>query len=237
MKNRIFKTSLFVLAFAAAGFAILLQRQARAGLELEAAELRRSNAALAPVREENTRLKAQAAAPRVEAVPVAAAVEAAPAAPAVENRDPTQDMVGAEQLQQAGFATPAAAFQTFIWAALKGREDVMAASLYLSETARAQLAGVHGGMDASGRKKFPTPESIAVTFMADEVLEKVLRLHITSVAETAPGEAKLTARVITRTGRTRSSSFPLRQVDGAWRIALSDGNVEGMIQSLRGKEP
>lgn len=242
MKNRIVKTSLFTAVAALTVAAVILQRQARASLREEADELRRRNAALADVRAEHARLSAPApllappvaAPPRTEPAPMAASVSPVPAA---ENRDPTQGMVAAAHLRDAGHATAADAFQTLIWAALNGRDDVLAGSLSMSAAAREKLAAVLARMDATTRKKYAQPESIPALLLAEDILQKTLQLHISKVEPTADDTATVTARITTRTGRVRSQPFAMRQTNGKWTYAFDDKTIDAMIESLSRQRP
>jgi hypothetical protein len=238
MKKHLLTTSLFTVVVAAAAVAVVFQRQARAELRAEADELRRSNAALAGVRTENERLKAPTPPPPSPTAPSQA--ELAPVAtpaPAAENRDPTQGMVAAEHLRDAGHATADTAFQTLVWAALKGHDEVLAGSLSMSEASRAKLSAVLARMDATLRKKYPQPASIPAQLLAEEILEKTLQLHIGKVEPTADDAATITTRITTRTGRVRSQPFAMRRVDGKWTLALGDQMIDSMIQSLSRPRP
>lgn len=238
MKSLCFKSALFGLVLVAAVGAIVTQRQARAALEREGDALRRRNAELASVRAENQRRVAEAAQPPpapLPATPAPAAI-AAPA-PAAEQRDPTQGMVATEHLRAAGHATPAAAFQTIVWAALHGDDALLTGSFSMSESARGKLAALLAGLDAGARKKFLTPESIPAMLLAEEMLKKILQLHIAHVEATGDDTAKLQAKITTRVGRVASQTFPMRRVDGKWTLALDDQMVDSTIKGLAEKRP
>lgn len=241
MKSRIIPFTLFAAVILSSVLAIAAQRRARAALQNEAAELRRDTAALAHIREDNRRLVAEAA--RVAATPVAAPAATAETAPAptapataAENRDPTQGMVAAEHLQSVGHATPAAAFQTMVWAALNGQNETLNACFSMSDAARAKLAGVLARLDQKTREKFTVPESIPAMLLAEEMLKKVLRLHITGIDTASEDAATAHTKITTRVGRINSQSFPMRRVNGRWTVALDDQMVDSMIRSLSRKE-
>lgn len=240
MKSLVLKSTLFVAVIVASLLLIASQRQARATLEAEAADLRRLAARLPETREANRRLVAQAAQAAAAPTPAAAA-SPTPVAPspqaAEENRDPLQGMVAAEHLRSAGHATPADAFQTVVWAALHGEEALLLGSFSMSDSARAKLTTLLAGMDAEARKKFTTPESIPALLLSGEVLKKILRLHIVRVDLAGEDAAQVHTKVTTRVGRIASQAFPMRRANGKWTLALDDNMIDSMIESLSRKRP
>jgi high-affinity K+ transport system ATPase subunit B len=237
MRNLVVSGAVFAVIVTAVVVGIVSQRRARTALQAEAAQLRRSNAALVAARQENVRQKAELAvddSPAREGVAVSQG-ETGPAA--AEHRDPTQGMVKVELFQPAGHATPAAAFETMVWAALQGRDDVLADTLTMSAAARTKLVELLSRMEPATRKKVSTPEAVPALLLAEEILRKALSLHISGVEMAGDDGATLTARMTSRTGQTSTSRFTLRRVEGRWRIALEDGMIDAMIRSLGQPNP
>ncbi|MEO5960947.1 MAG: hypothetical protein ABIR80_17715 [Opitutaceae bacterium] len=240
MKNLVITSALFAVVAIASILAIASQRRSRAALETEAADLRRQTARLVQEQVESQRLATQIArevpAPVASAAPVATST--APAVtPTVENRDPSQGMVATEHLRAVGHATPGDAFQTLVWAALNGQDELLAGSFSLSDGARAKLETLLAGMDANARKKFTVPESVPALLLAREILKKTLRLQIVSVDATADDTATVHTKITTRVGRLSSQSFPMRRVNGKWTFAAEDKMIDSMIESLSRQRP
>ena len=82
------------------------------------------------------------------------------------NRDPEQGLVRLENFREVGQATPAAAFQTFGWAALKGEDDKLAQLIAFSADARAKTEAVVAALPEAARAKYSTPEKRAALFFA-----------------------------------------------------------------------
>jgi hypothetical protein len=233
MRNTFVRVALFALVVAATIVGVVIQRRIRARLHEEANDLRRSNAAMASAREE-IRQPIEISSSAVSEQPSPAGAAASDNAPpaTVVNRDPTAGMVNVEQLDFAGQSTPAAAFQTLHWAALHGRDDVLAETLAVSDSARAKLGELRSRMEATTRQKFPTPESIPALLLAEEVLRKALSFQISNVEHSGGDVATLTVRTTSRTGLTSTSRFTMRQVNGKWCCALEDELIDAMIRSL-----
>jgi hypothetical protein len=240
MKNRVIMSALFAAVALASVLAIVSQRRSRAVLETEAADLRRQSARLAQEQVDSQRLAAQVArevpAPVAPVAPVATPTAPA-AAPTPENRDPSQGMVATEHLRSVGHATPGDAFQTMVWAALQGQDELLAGSFSLTDGARAKLEALLVRMDANTRKKFTVPESVPALLLTGEMLKKILRLQIVGVDATAADTATVHTKVTTRVGRLSSQSFPMRYVNGKWTLALEDKMIDSMIESLSRPRP
>ena len=100
-------------------------------------------------------------------------IQATAAAEALaQNRDPTQGLMRLEYFQEVGQATPSAAFQTLIWAAVKGDDDRVAGLLSVTGEARAQAQAIIAGLPDAMRETYPTPEKLAGLALANIVLDQ-----------------------------------------------------------------
>ncbi len=89
-----------------------------------------------------------------------AAQTANDAASLASNRDPQRGLVRLENFQNVGQATPNAACQTLVWAALKGDEVALEKLLYLSGTARAKAETILANLPQAAQADW-TPEKLA----------------------------------------------------------------------------
>lgn len=84
----------------------------------------------------------------------------------VNNRDPEKGLMRLEYFQNKGQATPMAAFQTFVWAAMKGEDATLAGMIAMDTAAREKGMAVVAALPEETRVKYPTPEKLAALFFA-----------------------------------------------------------------------
>jgi hypothetical protein len=134
----------------------------------DAAAARQVHAELLRARAEVTRLAESAEAKHQQKL-----IQSAAAAEALaNNRDPTQGLMRLEYFQEVGQATPSAAFQTLIWAAVKGDDDRVAGLLTVTGAARAQAQAIIAALPEAMRATYPTPEKLAGLALANIVLDQ-----------------------------------------------------------------
>lgn len=155
-----------------------------AWLRREAGQLRRQSVSPATLRDENARLRAlaerlrdepataieqgaQRAESRRDADRPAAADETEAALAA--NRDPERDFVLVENFQNAGRASPSAAFQTLVWAAANNDQNTLTSILTFDPEVRRQLEARIAALPEAVRASYPTPERLAALFFAELV--------------------------------------------------------------------
>jgi hypothetical protein len=86
------------------------------------------------------------------------------------NRDPQRGLVRLENFANAGQATPSAAFQTLVWAALKGDEATLARLLLLSPPARSAAEELIASLPEDMRRPW-TPEKLAALAITSVVMD------------------------------------------------------------------
>lgn len=159
------------------------------------------------------------------------------AMPSVDtNRDPTKGLTRPEYLANVGRATPEAAFQTLIWAAMKGREPEMTACFALDPEAKAKVEALLANWTADVRAKYKTPEQFVGLAFSNGLLEaSALQFNTRSVASDGNHAVlALTARV---NGREASSSIPMvRSADG-WQMDISGKSIDAIRTQLSGQAP
>jgi hypothetical protein len=161
----------------------------------------------------------------------------ASATPSIEaNRDPTKAMTRPEFLIDAGRATPEAAFQTLIWAAMKGREPEMAACLSLDNAARAKAESLLATLSAEARAKFGTAEQLVGMIFSNGVLESSAVQFVTSSVADNGDHVTLALRVRAN-GRENETKIPMvRSADG-WSMAVGEKQIEVIRRGLTAEPP
>ena len=163
-------------------------------------------------------------------------LKGASATPSIEaNRDPTQAMTRPEFLSDAGRATPEGAFETLIWAAMKGREPELAACVSLDHAARAKAESLLAILSAEARAKYGTPEQLVGLVFSHGVLESTaLQFVISSVDD--GDHVTLAVRVRTN-GRESETKIPMvRSADG-WSMAVGEKQIDVIRRGLTAEPP
>lgn len=184
------------------------------------------HAELVAARAELSVLEAKAAGSRADAA----------ATPSIEgNRDPMKAMTRLEFLSDAGRATPEAAFQTLVWAAMKGREPELAACFALDQPARAMAESFIATLSAEARVKYTTPEQLVGLAFSHSVLEATAVQFVAEpIADRDHATVALRVRV---NGRERESKIPLVRSAGGWSVAIGEKQVEAILRGLAGEQP
>ncbi len=237
------------------GAGVFIDLRARRGeLQVELAELRRENTALADVRAEHQRLVAASAARRERGEATERAQHAALAAarkeldrltvPAAElarlrptpeeiarNRDPEKALVRLEHFANVGVATPHAAYQTAVWAAMHGDDAALQGAIAFDAVAWEKAEALLARLPAEARARYPTPEALAGVFFSLKVLSGTESVQLLSPQ--FDGTDQATQQIITGDGRflgQRMSRGP-----AGWRMLVSESEVDLIGQNLRGE--
>lgn len=133
----------------------------------------------------------------------------ATAAQAAGARDPAQGMTKLELFQNVGRDTAAAAFQTLVWAALKGERQTLAAGLALDDRALQRANDLLARLPEPARAQL-SPEKIAALWFEGTVLDvpaaQILRQesqddeHVTLLVRGGIGDSSTVNMVHSATG-------------------------------------
>ncbi|HET7537237.1 MAG TPA: sigma-70 family RNA polymerase sigma factor [Candidatus Didemnitutus sp.] len=215
-----------------------------------------SRTELASLRQEHSRLLAQAPAPAVAAIdtsvkapagPSASNIEAiaaamaeretrlAAAAKAAPASNPATDP--AHGHRNRGQATPRDAGYTLAWAGTIGDVEAMSKLVYFDDDARKAALEIIAGLPESVRARYPTPEAFYGFLMAlDGALlapppriEALERMESQSeFVEIAPG------RVAVRRVGTSQNRQVYQQTDEGWKLVVPKAGVVAMPNNLNG---
>jgi hypothetical protein len=152
------------------------------------------------------------------------------------NRDPTKAMTRPEFLTDAGRATPEAAFQTLVWAAMKGREPEMAACVSLDPAAQAKAESLLGTLSAEARAKYGTPEQLVGLVFSHGVLEASAFQIVTSSVAGDGDHATLAVRVRAN-GRESETKIPMVRSGGGWSMAVAEKQIDVIRRGLTAELP
>lgn len=194
----------------------------------------RADAADGPraVREEATRLRAEIRELELRAEQARgqiAARETADRAALTSNRDLRAGLVALEHLSHAGQSTPAAAWQTFVWATANRREDLLATMLVVSPEGRARAEQLIGDMPEAERAHW-TPEKLGRQFF-NGVLGQTKALEIAGEALTDAQHATLRLRLRGRDDATFEQ--PMQLGPAGWRVVITEQPIAAVQKRLR----
>lgn len=142
-----------------------------------------------------------------------------------QNRDPEAGLTRLENFRDAGQATPGAAFQTFVWAAMKGDEAKQAGMIAFVGASRVAAEAIVAALPEPDRVKYPTPEKLAALFFAD-AFTQMQAAHVTGVSLTDAQHATVRVRGLT----PREQKIPMQLGPDGWQIAMP----EPMARALDG---
>lgn len=216
------KTKLIVagLLVAGAGFVVYQDQSNRAQREQIAASVSAKTARLEdsqvprgtmPEAKPEPALAGKPTAP-VTASPLPAAAKPEPAAP--QKFSPKI----ITQWNNAGRATPTAAFETLFWAAKAGRPAEATALVNIMGDDAIALRSVFESLSSPARELFVTPEFMFIAMNLTLGIDAGKDAEILNEVATAPDDVVLQYRWV---GENRVRSMPLHRTDGAWSLQLS----------------
>ena len=151
------------------------------------------------------------------------------AATDVENRDPEKGMARLEYFQNVGRATPVAALQTIVWAALHGDSPTFVDALALTDPTRQKAAELLASLPAEARRKYPTAESLAALVLVGEIVDttavKVVGVSFTDAEHATVDLFRLQAA-------DQALRVRMEHGVGGWRMMVSDRIIDTLKQRM-----
>lgn len=255
MISRPLKFSLLVLALVAGGGALALVRLDNRRLRLRVEDRRQHQAQAAALQQENARwqellasrargasaadavLRAQLQQARAEVAALEkhaaerrtenAAQAARDVALLAANRDPRIGWARVENFANVGQGSPAAAFQTLVWAAVKGDEAEIVRLCAASNATRTQAEALIARLPEGARAKW-TPEKLAALVVTGALTEAPA-LHITGERLEDATNAVVTFRIL---GHDDDEKVRFKLGPSGWLLALSSGALNTLEKKM-----
>jgi hypothetical protein len=142
------------------------------------------------------------------------------------NRDPRAGLTRLEYFQDRGQATPGAAFETLVWAALRGDEAAMVKVGAMSSAVRADAQALIARLPPEARGQW-TPQKLAVLWFTGALTE-LPALQITGESR-EDGE---NAIVTFRTPRGEDEKVKLKLSPDGWRVAVPSNAIKVLEKKL-----
>jgi RNA polymerase sigma factor (sigma-70 family) len=221
------KTNVALTALLIAGAGVVLYQEktnrelreniAATALENQAriAELQQRNEALAKLKSEPAPAQA------------APAVSSPPPSPTVDPTLPTPQKSAVKAIGQwsnAGRATPAAAFETLLWAAREGRLAEATAGIQIIGDDATALKSIFDRLSPSARELFGTPESMFITVNLLAAAGDSMPSGCEIIGEVATGADDAIVRY-RWADQSRVRELPLRRTESGWILLMSGGGL------------
>ena len=143
-------------------------------------------------------------------------------------------LIPANQLKNAGKATPEASTETVLWAAIGGDVDTLANAMTFTDAGRAKADAWFAGLSDNVRQQYGTPEKVIALLVAKDAAG-LAGMQVLGQKEVAPDSVGLRVRVANTEGVTKDETFVMKRGSDGWRMLLSDGVVEKFARKLGGK--
>ena len=145
------------------------------------------------------------------------------------NRDPEKGLVRLENFRNIGRATPSAAFQTLMWAAVKGDDDTIARMLSVTGAAREKADAFIAALPEETRAIYPTPETLAALAFADMALGQTA-VQVLRQTTVDPLNTNLSVAGAENAPKT----FSFRLGAGGWQMVVPEQAIQGIQNRLNG---
>lgn len=143
------------------------------------------------------------------------------------SRDPRFGLTRLEHFQNRGQATPSAALETLVWAALKGDEATLASLTTLNSATRAKAEAFIAQLPAEDRAKW-TPEKLGQLWFSG-LFTEMSAVEIVGEAITSPNEAMVRLRL---PNRSEEEKLALRLTPNGWRVLAPGAAVDHLRKKL-----
>ena len=217
--------SILLLGVALAAMAVFFwARRSDSALRWEVAGLENRRADLSRLQRDNEGLASAIA--RLEALP--AKPQRAPRPqPAPVVLPPGFKHLG--ELQNVGAATPAAAFESYLWALDHGEPGELAKLLVLSDAARAQLEASFARLPAREREKYATAQGMFALIYAEAAAPRFIAVQTGDESSLGSNQVALETKWQFPLGQIRDHPVPLYHTAEGWRVIVPDSKVESVI--------
>lgn len=145
------------------------------------------------------------------------------------------DLIPAHELKNAGKATPEAAAQTLLWAAVSGDVDTLASGLVFTPSARTKADAWFAGLSEKTRAEYGSPEKVIALMIARDA-DKIGGIQILGQRELTPDNVGLRMRFADNQGNAKEDNFVLHRAADGWRLILPDATVEKFGKQLAGRK-
>ena len=150
-----------------------------------------------------------------------------------EPPDIAKDIVPSTAWRNAGYATPAAAIETALWAAAGGDTDLLMKSFILEETARRKAEELFAGLSVETRRRYAGPEELVAFMTARDVPLEGAR--IIASKDGSEEVQRVAVQLRNAVGSVRQVQIDVRNTKDGWRLVVPGDAVERYATQLSGR--
>jgi hypothetical protein len=166
--------------------------------------------------------------------------QAAQAAAALKSLGGTENsvvtkLIPADALKNAGKATPEAATESLLWAAVGGDVDSLSQALVFTPTAREKADAWFAGLSENTRQQYGSPEKVIALMIARDAAG-LSGMQVIGQKEISPDNVGVRVRFASTDGNTKDDNILMRRVSDGWRMVLPDTAVEKFARQLSGRK-
>jgi hypothetical protein len=147
------------------------------------------------------------------------------------NRDPRQGLTRLEYFQDRGQATPSAAFESLVWATMRGDEAAMVKLGSMSNAVREDAKALIARLPPDAQSHWTPPKLAALWFTG--ALTELPALQITGESR----EDAENAVVTFRTPRGEDEKIKLKLSPDGWRVAVPSSAISRLEKKLAAVAP
>ncbi len=145
----------------------------------------------------------------------------------------TDGPVPARFWRKAGQATPAAAFETALWAGAGGNVESLAGLLIFDPVAQTKANAIFAALPAAMQQELSTPDRLIALLVAKDVPLGSAEILTQATPADPSADTKLAAKLTDADGKSKEVHLSLRATDGSWRFVVPPDAVEKYAAQLR----
>ena len=142
----------------------------------------------------------------------------------------TPKAVPASEWKNAGRSTPAASFETVMWAAAGGDVDALSQALALDGVAKTKADALFASLSSDARANYASAERLVAFLTAKDV--PLGKMAVWGQTPHADDEVLLRARVESADGSSRFPAFSLRRAADGWKLVVPESAIDKYTAQL-----
>jgi hypothetical protein len=150
-----------------------------------------------------------------------------------EAADIAKEIVPSTAWRNVGYATPAAAIETALWAAAGGDTDLLVKSFILEEAAGRKAEAMFAGLPGETRRRYAGPEELVAFMTAKDVPLEGTR--IMTSGDQSEEKQRVAVQLRNAAGSVRQVHIELRDTPDGWRLVVPESAVERYEEQLKAR--
>lgn len=145
----------------------------------------------------------------------------------------TDGPVPARLWKKAGQSTPAAAFETALWAGAGGNVESLAGLLVFDPVAESKANAIFAALPQVMQQELVTSDRLIALLVAKDVPLGSAEILTQATPADPSDDTKLAVKLVDAEGKSKEVHLSLRATDGGWRFVVPPDAVEKYAAQLR----